>query len=290
MTGDGLRLSRYDEFPVHQTPYPVACIPSTDLAWDDGYYVGIYSQADDVFLYMGIRVSPNTNRIGAYAGIVTDGTQYTVRLSRSWSDDDDLRVGPLHLQISDPFQVIRTVLQSNDSDLSFDFDWLAVAPAVLEGHHRRVSHGRRTTDQTRYTQSGTGRGWIKYGGREFEVEPTRWFGTRDHSWGIYRPREPLLPTSDGCLRPSRRSAPLCTCGFRSPRRRTPVSCRSTGVRTVAGTGHPPPTFKVSSIEGGSGESTPTAARSPSISLTGPGSSTRRRWISSTATEGDGRWC
>ena len=33
-----MQLTRYDEYPVHATPYPMSYVPSTDLSWDDGYY------------------------------------------------------------------------------------------------------------------------------------------------------------------------------------------------------------------------------------------------------------
>ena len=46
-------LTPYDEYPVHQSPYPFSYIPSTDYNWDEGYYVGVFSAAERVFLATG---------------------------------------------------------------------------------------------------------------------------------------------------------------------------------------------------------------------------------------------
>ena len=62
-------LTQYDEYPVHQSPYPFSEIPSTDFAWCDGYFFGLYSAAEEVFFFSGMRVSPNTDMIGGYAGL-----------------------------------------------------------------------------------------------------------------------------------------------------------------------------------------------------------------------------
>jgi hypothetical protein len=56
-----------------------------------------------------------------------------------------------------------------------------------------VVRGRRTTDQTRYNQTGTAQGWIEFDGQRFDVQPGRWGASRDHSWGLYEARPPLVP-------------------------------------------------------------------------------------------------
>jgi hypothetical protein len=43
-------LSKYDEYPVHQSAHPFSRIPSTDLSWDQGYYFGVFNAEQQVFL------------------------------------------------------------------------------------------------------------------------------------------------------------------------------------------------------------------------------------------------
>lgn len=184
-------LSDYDELPVHQAPYPVAEVPVSDLNWDNGYYWGVYSDSAEVFLLTGIRLTPNADMIGGYASIVHRGVQTTVRVSRILRPDLSVAVGPLRYDFDQPFRDLHLRLDDNPSGLSFDLHWLGLSDPFLEAHHLATRRGRRTTDQTRYTQGGTARGWIRFGDQHHQVTPDRWFADRDHSWGLYEPRRPL---------------------------------------------------------------------------------------------------
>jgi hypothetical protein len=189
----GLQLTPYDEFPVHQAPYPFSYIPSTDYTWCDGYYFGVFSPDDQVFLATGIRVNPNSDMIGGYALLNVAGRQHTFRFSRSWRRDFSLAVGPYRVEVLEPMKRLRLVLEPNESGQSFDIVWEGVSPPYEEEHHIAVNRGRRTTDQTRYSQPGTCSGFIELDGRRWEVTPGRWNGARDHSWGLYMERPPLGP-------------------------------------------------------------------------------------------------
>jgi hypothetical protein len=79
------------------------------------------------------------------------------------------------------------------SGMRHDFTWHGSAPAIEEAHHLAWNGGRPTTDQTRYSQAGTVSGWIAVRDRRFEVEPGRWYGSRDHSWGLYHSRRQMSP-------------------------------------------------------------------------------------------------
>ena len=57
-------LTPYDEFPVHQASRPFSHLPSTDHAWDDGYFFGVYSAEAKLFLFTGMRVNANADVIG----------------------------------------------------------------------------------------------------------------------------------------------------------------------------------------------------------------------------------
>jgi hypothetical protein len=184
-------LTPYDEFPVHQHSRPFSVVPVTDPAWDDGYFFGVYSAEEKLFLYMGMRINTNTDMVGGYAGIMLDGVQHTLRLSRIWRPHFEVAIGPLTFNFVEPMKRVMLRLGANDSDLTFDLEWIAIAPAHEEEHHLASEGERVTTDQTRYSQTGTARGTITFKGHTWVVEPGRWYGDRDHSWGLYRQREPL---------------------------------------------------------------------------------------------------
>ena len=184
-------LTPYDEYPVHQAPFPVSYVPATDYAWDEGYFYGAYCADAQVLLLTGLRINPNADVVGAHFGVNVRGRQRTVRLSRTWRQQFYTAVGPLRYDVIEPYKDIRLSLQANESGLSCDLHWLGSAPAHLSQHHLATVRGRRTTDQTRYNQVGTARGWIEVAGERFDVKPNAWGACRDHSWGIYEARPPL---------------------------------------------------------------------------------------------------
>ena len=128
-------LSRYDEYPVHQSSRPFTHIPSTDLSWDEGYYFGVFSPAEQVYMMTGMRVNPNADIIGGYVIFNIAGRQYSLRLSRCWRRQMDTVIGPLRFEFIEPLKTIRLVLEPNDSALAFDLIWTGTAPAFEEAHH-----------------------------------------------------------------------------------------------------------------------------------------------------------
>lgn len=188
-----MQLTPYDEFPVHQAPHPFSYIPSTDFNWDDGYYFGVFSPDDGVFLATGARVNPNTDIIGGYALLNIRGQQTTLRFNRCWRRDFSLRIGPWRIEFVEPLKTVRLVLEENSSGISFDILWEGTSPAFLEEHHVAVNRGRRTTDQTRYSQPGKATGRLSFRGQNWKITPDCWSGARDHSWGLYADRPPLSP-------------------------------------------------------------------------------------------------
>jgi hypothetical protein len=186
-------LTPYDEFPVHQSPYPVSFVPSTDYAWDEGYFYGVYSAEAQLFMITGMRMNPNADVIGAHVGINYRGRQRTIRLSRPWRQHWFTEVGPLRYDVIESYKTIRLQLAASDAGFSFDLNWLGLGPPHQSSHHLATQRGRRTTDQTRYNQVGAATGWIQLDGKKFDVTTAGWGACRDHSWGIYEARPPLVP-------------------------------------------------------------------------------------------------
>lgn len=186
-------LSPYDEFPVHQTPYPLSRVANSDPGFDDGYFFGVFSPKHKIFCFQGLRINPNTDIVGGYAAVNRAGIQRTVRFGRTWRQQCSTAVGPYRIEVVDPYRDIHLTLEENGSGLSFDLHWVGSAPAFTEAHHFATHRGRPVTDQTRYSQAGTAHGWIELDGERIEVTPESWSGSRDHSWGLYHERPPLAP-------------------------------------------------------------------------------------------------
>lgn len=186
-------LTPYDEFPVHQAPHPFSYVPSTDYAWDDGYWFGAFNPEEKVFFGLYMRVNPNADMIGGCVLLNVAGHQLTVRFNRCWRRNFNLEVGPIKIEFVEPLRKIRLSVAEHGSGLSCEILWEGTSPAFLEEHHIATNRGRRTTDQTRYSQPGKTSGWLKWNDREWKLDPVTWSGSRDHSWGLYASRPPLSP-------------------------------------------------------------------------------------------------
>lgn len=191
MTEPSYPLSPYDDLPVHQTPYPVSYTPSTDFSFDEGYMWGAMNPDLGIYILSGFRITPNADVIGGHAGMNRRGVIRTLRFSREWRKQIDTVVGPYRVEFTRPMKEIRIALGPNPSGMEWDLRWHGAAPAHLSMHHLAVNRGRRTTDQSRYNQVGLVEGWASIDGQRFELDGRRWFGIRDHSWGIYEGRPPL---------------------------------------------------------------------------------------------------
>jgi hypothetical protein len=184
-------LSKYDDLPIHQSPYPISYQPNTDFSFDEGYMWGAVNPRLGVYVLTGFRITPNADVIGGHAGVNRGGVTRTLRFSREWRRRLDTVAGPYRVEFTRPMEEIRLVLEPNPSGIEWDLVWQARAPAHLSSHHLAVNRGRRTTDQSRYNQVGRVTGWASVEGQRIAVDGDEWLGIRDHSWGIYEGRPPL---------------------------------------------------------------------------------------------------
>jgi hypothetical protein len=179
-------LSKQDDFIGHQLPTTFDHVMSSDPAWMERlWYTGHPKPAGDIIFDIGLGWHPNRNVMDGFAGVTVDGKQYTFRASRRLRPDPlTTAIGPLRIEILEGLRRHRLVLEANDSDLSFDLEFVATMnPHEEEPHFRRRS-GRVTEQMARAQQLGAYRGWIEIAGRRRAVSDDAWLGQRDHSWGI----------------------------------------------------------------------------------------------------------
>ena len=188
MTGSIAPLLPADEGFNHQIVDTFACVSQSDPAWAEKV-CGMAASKDGQFqIGFGFGKYTNRNVVDAYAGIARGAEQWTVRASRALhTDPDSINVGPIGYEIVEPLKQIRVFLEPNEvQPIAFDIIFESVAACVVEDREdRRDMHGfRRATDQIRYHQSGTARGWLEVDGQRHEIKSDNWVCTRDHSWGV----------------------------------------------------------------------------------------------------------
>lgn len=177
-------LTKADDFPIHQTPEPIA-YSGTDRNFYDRYFFNGYTRSGDVFFAAALGVYPHLNIMDAAFSVVIDGQQHHLNASRVFHMERlDTSVGPIAIQVVEPLSVLRILVDENEFGLSADLTFTLRAPAIEEPRFVRRNGPRMFMDYTRLTQNGTWSGWINLGGQKIDVTPDAYRGTRDRSWGV----------------------------------------------------------------------------------------------------------
>lgn len=179
-------LTPQDDLIGHQNATTFDHVGTSDPMWMERlWYTGHPIVSGDVIFDLGLGYHPNRNVMDVFAGITIDGVQHNVRASRHARPNPlETEVGPLCIKVVEGLRHHQLTLSPNASGLSFELDFLASMNPHEEEPHFRRRKGRVTEEMMRVQQLGRYRGWIEVNGRRFEVEPDRWWGQRDHSWGI----------------------------------------------------------------------------------------------------------
>ena len=103
------------------------------------------------------------------------------------------RVGPYRIEVLEPLRRIRVVCDAAEHGIAFDLTWEGSFPPVDEPRHVMHAGPKPILDAQRFAQVGTWSGALEVGGDRITVDPGRWVGTRDRSWGIRPVGDPEPP-------------------------------------------------------------------------------------------------
>jgi len=184
-------LSRLDDYPIHQTPEPVAQPASSDRNVYDRYWFNGYAADGEFYFALGMAVYPNRGIMDCGFSIVRDGVQHAFHASRrAPTDPSETVVGPFRIEIVEPMRAARVVLEPNETGISCDLRFIARTACVEEGRQTLRRSGRIFMDATRFAQYGRWQGEIRYDGKTLSIDPSRVYATKDRSWGIRPVGEP----------------------------------------------------------------------------------------------------
>ena len=183
-----MALTKGDDFPIHQTPEPIA-YSGTDRNFYDRYFFNGYSRAGDFFFAAALGVYPNRRVMDAAFSVVQGGQQWVVRASRlAPTERTETTVGPITVEVVEPLRVLRLRVGANPHGLAADVTFTARTAAIEEPRFTHRVAGRLVMDSTRLTQFGAWGGTITVAGATVDVATM--LGTRDRSWGIRMVGEP----------------------------------------------------------------------------------------------------
>jgi hypothetical protein len=175
-------LTKGDDFPIHQTPEPIA-YSGSDRNFYDRYFFNGYSPDGSEFVAVAFGVYPALNVADAHVSIIRDGVQRNLHASRILGMERmELTVGPIRIEVIEPLQTLRVTLAAAEG-LACDLTFEGRAFPIEEPRFTRRNGPRMFMDYTRLTQNVRVSGWTEVDG-ERRVCGAGWTGTRDRSWGI----------------------------------------------------------------------------------------------------------
>ena len=174
-------LTRGDDFPLHQTPEPVA-YAGTDRNFYDRYFFNGYAPDGSGFFAVAFGIYPHLNVADAHFSVIRNGVQHNLHASRELGMERmDLTVGPIRIEVIEPLKVLRVTVDGEGLKAELTFTGRAFPIEEPRFIHRI---GPRTfMDYTRLTQNGHYAGWIEIDGVRERLDPAS-AGTRDRSWGV----------------------------------------------------------------------------------------------------------
>jgi hypothetical protein len=188
-------LSKADDYPIHQTPDPIA-FSGTDRNFYDRYFFNGYTTDSTVFFAAALGVYPHLNIMDAGFAVRIGDRQYNLHASRHLHMERmDTQVGPIRVEVIEPLKVLRVIIDDNEHGISADITITGRHAPIEEPRSTRRNGPRIVQDVTRMTQLGRWSGWIKASGQTVTLDETTTLGTRDRSWGVRHIglRDPQVP-------------------------------------------------------------------------------------------------
>ena len=178
-------LSKADDYPIHQTPDPIA-FSGSDRNFYDRYFFNGYGPDGENFFALALGVYPQLNIMdAAFSFIDSDGKQHVLHASKVMHMERlDLQIGPMSLEIVEPLQQLRITVDSEEHGVKAELLFRGRMQVQQEPRYNRRSGPRMQMDVTRMTQCGDYEGWIEVAGNKVIVSPETYTGTRDRSWGV----------------------------------------------------------------------------------------------------------
>ena len=175
-------LTRGDDYPIHQTPDPIA-FAGSERNFYDRYFFNGHSADGTVFFALALGVYPNLNIMDAAFAVRLGDRQHNLRASRHLKMERmDIQVGPIRIEVVEPLHRLRFIVEDNEHGIAADLIFEGRHAPIEEPRTIRRNGPRVTMDMTRLTQLGRYSGWLQAGGQRIGADAM--VGARDRSWGI----------------------------------------------------------------------------------------------------------
>jgi hypothetical protein len=177
-------IGKLDDTLWHQIASTFDHVGTSDSRFFDRYWFAVYAPDGQAAAQFTMAVYNNMNVLDGGFVIVRNGAQHNLRVSRALRPRFQTAVGPLSVAVEEPLERLQILVAPGDHSTGCDLVWQAILPAEEEPPHFERSHGRVIEEYQRFNQIGVVDGWLEVAGERIRVD--RWWGGRDHSWGVRR--------------------------------------------------------------------------------------------------------
>ena len=163
-------LTKADDYPIHQTPDPIA-FAGSDRNFYDRYFFNGYSADGEIFFAAALGVYPHLNIMDAAFAVRVGVRQYNLHASRHLDGERmDTQVGPIRVEVVEPLKRLRIVVDDAEHDIAADLLFEGRSPPIEEPRTIRRNGPRVLQDFTRMTQLGRYSGSIRAGGQVIALD------------------------------------------------------------------------------------------------------------------------
>lgn len=140
-------LNTLDDYPIHQTPLPLAYPATSDRNVYDRTWFNGYGNDGSWYFGFGMAIYPHRGILDAAFSTVTEGgLQHCFYGSRrAPAERTDMSVGPLRLEVIEPLRKTRIILEHNDSGLACDLIFSTRTAGIQEAR-QTLFQGTRTME------------------------------------------------------------------------------------------------------------------------------------------------
>ena len=186
-------LNKLDDYPIHQTPEPIAHAASSDRNVYDRTWFNGYAKDSSYYFGMGMAIYPHRHVLDAAFSVVqAGGLQHCFYGSRrAPTERTEMNVGPLRIEVIEPMRRSRVILDDNDSGIACDLEFSGRSACIQEQRQTLWHGAQRIMDATRFDQFGVWQGTISTPEGEIHVTPDSCQATKDRSWGVRGVGEPI---------------------------------------------------------------------------------------------------
>ena len=192
-------LNKLDDFPIHQTPEPIAYPATSDRNVYDRTWFNGYAPDGSYYFGIGMAVYPHRGVLDCAFSVVQPNTRQHCFFGsrRAPAERTDMSVGPFRMEVVEPMRRTRVVLDKNPSGVTCDLTFSTRSAAIQEARQTLWGGTRRLMDATRFDQFGRWSGVIRHPEGDIKVDDRVCLGTKDRSWGVRRVGEPELGGAPG---------------------------------------------------------------------------------------------